>query len=384
MNGQTPSALIVVGLGWGDEGKGATVDALAARHPADRVVRFNGGQQAAHNVVAGKVHHTFANFGSAGLSGVPTWVAGDCTVEPSAAWAERLALRSLGVDPDLFVVEDCLVTTALHVAANRAREAARGAGRHGSTGRGFGETIAYGLDQPEWAPRARDLAEPAAFLAKGERLLAHYGEQGVLDPEGFDRAELRAALERQCADAAAGLRLVSADRLLEEIGAGRTIFEGAQGFWLDQNFGFQPHTTWSTTTPAPARRLCRQAGIGDVTAIGCVRTYATRHGAGPLPAEGAMPPGRVPSDDPGARTYRPPEPHNGDAAFAGVFRVAPHDPAYLRAAIDQTMVDVLAVNHLDVYDHFATTSGPMPLDSFGPVLVRAAGPDRADRQFTGI
>ena len=71
---QEPSADIVVGLGWGDEGKGATVDALVAFTKADRVVRFNGGQQAAHNVIANGVHHTFASFGSGSLAGVPTYV----------------------------------------------------------------------------------------------------------------------------------------------------------------------------------------------------------------------------------------------------------------------------------------------------------------------
>jgi adenylosuccinate synthase len=66
------------------------------------------------------------------------------------------------------------------------------------------------------------------------------------------------------------------------------IFEGAQGFFLDENFGTAPHNTWSTTTPKNALALCKRFGIprSEVTIYGCMRTYATRHGAGPLPYEG--------------------------------------------------------------------------------------------------
>ena len=79
-----PSADIVVGLGWGDEGKGATVDALVASKPTQRVVRFNGGQQAEHNVIANGIHHTFSSIGSGAFSNVPTFISKYCTVDPIA------------------------------------------------------------------------------------------------------------------------------------------------------------------------------------------------------------------------------------------------------------------------------------------------------------
>lgn len=74
---QEASADIVVGLGWGDEGKGATVDALVASNQ-QRVVRFNGGQQAAHNVIADGIHHTFSSIGSGAFSNVPTFISRFC------------------------------------------------------------------------------------------------------------------------------------------------------------------------------------------------------------------------------------------------------------------------------------------------------------------
>ncbi|WP_164545163.1 adenylosuccinate synthetase [Antribacter gilvus] len=363
------TADVVVGLGFGDEGKGAAVDALVAASGADRVVRFNGGQQAAHNVVVGGRHHTFASFGSGSFSGAPTWVAGYCTVEPTAAAAERAALVRLGLAPVLYVDGGCLVTTAAHVAANHAREAGRGAARHGSTGTGFGETVAFALALPDDAPRAADLARPAEHVAKAVAVAETLVADGVLDPTWASTDRAAAAARSQC-EAAAAFTLVDRDRLLDELRTGHTVFEGAQGFWLDESFGFQPHTTWSTTTPANAGELARSAGIERVRTVGCTRTYATRHGAGPLPGEGALP-------------SRPAEPHNGDDTFAGVFRTGAIDADLLRAAVDQTMADVLAVSHADVFDGFVTTGGRLPLDAFGPVALVGRGPAREDRRAWG-
>ncbi|MCL2466165.1 MAG: adenylosuccinate synthetase, partial [Micrococcales bacterium] len=164
------------------------------------------------------------------------------------------------------------------------------------------------------------------------------------------------------------LTVVSTERLLDELARGHTLFEGAQGYWLDECFGFQPHTTWSTTTPANARALARDAGITDVRTIGCLRTYATRHGAGPFPGEDTL-------------THRPPEAHNADTDTAGTFRTGAHDPALVRAAVDTAMPDVLAVSHLDMFARIQTTDGPVPVDAFGTVVVTATGPSRHDRHF---
>ncbi len=363
-----PSAHIVVGLGWGDEGKGATVDAIAAHTRADRVVRFNGGQQASHNVIVAGVHHTFQSYGSATFLGVPTWLSQFCTVEPTAALRERRALDAMGVPTDPINTDrDCLVTTWLHIAANRAREAARGDAKHGSTGRGFGETIAYSLDHPEAAPRVADLSHPARWWQKIAQLASHYVSDGLLELAEVRQAQSRTG--QQLDTMTQVLHPVSHDELLDQLGRGHTIFEGAQGFWLDENFGFQPHTTWSTTTPANARRLAREAGIDDVTTVGCLRTYATRHGAGPLPGEGLL-------------AVRPAEPHNSDQEFAGRFRVGAHDPDVVRAALRIAQPDTLSISHLDRFEQFATINGPLPLDSFGTVMMTATGPDRHDRHFT--
>jgi adenylosuccinate synthase len=91
-------AFIVVDLGFGDAGKGTVVDWLSRRFPDAIVVRFNGGPQAAHNVVTpeGK-HHTFSQFGSGMLvAGVSTHLSKHVLINPLNMWTEAQALAELG------------------------------------------------------------------------------------------------------------------------------------------------------------------------------------------------------------------------------------------------------------------------------------------------
>lgn len=362
------SADIVVGLGWGDEGKGATVDALVAHSQADRVVRFNGGQQAAHNVIAHGVHHTFASYGSGSMSGVPTWVSSYCTINPVNIFNEKSALLKKGFNPVLNVDGKAKVTTALHVLANVIKEQSRGENNHGTTGTGFGETIDYSLRNPKSAIYAQDLKDYSTVFMKLMELRDYYISEGILQE---NHPNLQASKMRSLAGVmttfASHFNIVKTEQLLEELQHGHTVFEGAQGFVLDENFGFNPHTTWSTTTPSNARELCRMAGI-EPRSIGVLRSYATRHGAGPLPHEGGL-------------DIEPPEPHNTtESSMAGVFRTAPHDPEIIQWAIDTTMVDALSVTHLDVFDGFQTNHGLFPIDTFKtPVVMKAWGPNREDR-----
>ena len=151
------TAHLVVDLGFGDAGKGAITDYLARTTSAHTVVRFNGGAQARHNVVApdGK-HHAFSQFGSATLvPGVRTHLSRHMVLNPLAMLVEERYLRALGVE-DAFartaISAEALVITPFQRAANRLRELARslpagkaGERRHGSCGMGIGETVSDSL-----------------------------------------------------------------------------------------------------------------------------------------------------------------------------------------------------------------------------------------------
>ncbi|WP_333770250.1 adenylosuccinate synthetase [Streptomyces sp. IBSBF 2435] len=327
---------LVVDLGFGDAGKGATVDRLCQGGGVAAVVRFNGGAQAAHNVVTSDGrHHTFAQFGSGTLRGVPTQLSRFTAVDPLALAAEADHLRALGV-PDpyalLGVDREAPLTTPYHAAANRLREQARGEGRHGSCGMGVGETARYALAHRDDAPTAGDCASRPRLLRRLRLLRDRLTDE--LGP-------LPAPPVEACAEAytafARAVRLTDGTRLRQLAARGPLVFEGAQGVLLDEWHGFHPYTTWSTTTFGNAETLLTEAGAaGEGLRLGVVRTYTTRHGPGPLVTE-----------DPELNALLP-EPHNGHGRWQGAFRVGHFDAvAHTYAAEVCGGVDALAVTHLD-------------------------------------
>ncbi|GAA5189874.1 hypothetical protein GCM10023322_43600 [Rugosimonospora acidiphila] len=328
--------VVLVDLGYGDAGKGTVVDWLCASRPVRTVIRFNGGAQAAHNVVLrdGR-RHTFAQFGSGTLRpGVGTHLSRFVAVDPVALAAEARHLAEIGV-PDalsrLTVDRDAPLATPYHRAANRARERARGAGRHGSCGMGVGETVAYQLAHPDEAPRVADCQDPRRLrrrlLALRERLAA---DVGPLDAPPVD----------DCVAAFTGFadRVSIVDQTFagQLIRAGGVVFEGAQGVLLDEWHGFHPYTTWSTTTFANADKLLAEAGLaGEATRLGVLRVVTTRHGPGPLVTE-----------DPALRLTDPNNPTN---PWQGRFRFGHFDAVAHRYALEVAGgVDGLALTHLDL------------------------------------
>jgi adenylosuccinate synthase len=159
------NATILVDLTFGDAGKGSLVDYLVRRDNAHTVIRFNGGAQAAHNVVLpdGR-HHTFSQFGSGTfVPGVRTHLSRFMLFDPLALAAEERHLRSVGVTDAfdrLTLDRRALVVTPFQRAANRLREVARGDARHGSCGMGIGETMSDVLDD-NLALRGADLLNPS-------------------------------------------------------------------------------------------------------------------------------------------------------------------------------------------------------------------------------
>jgi adenylosuccinate synthase len=330
------SNYIVVDLGYGDAGKGTVVDWLcspASGQPIATVIRFNGGAQAAHNVVtADGRHHTFAQFGSGSFTaGVRTHLSRFVLVDPLALAAEAAHLADIGVSgalDRLTVDREALLTTPFHRAAGRAREVARGSDRHGSCGMGIGETARFALEHPAQAPRVADCAAPRTLARKLAGLRdALTAELGPLDAPGVEAlCEVYRAFARRVA-------LVDGGYLRQILRSGGAVFEGAQGVLLDEWRGFHPYTTWSTTTFANAETLLAEAGQ-DAIRLGVVRCYMTRHGPGPFPTE-----------DP---TLEIPEPHNRDGRWQGAFRSGHLDAVALRYAIDVTGgVDAVALTHLD-------------------------------------
>jgi adenylosuccinate synthase len=337
-------SIITVGLGFGDEGKGATADHLCRRLGADLVVRYSGGSQAGHNVqLPGGGRHTFSQFGAGTLAGVSTYLGRQVILNPPALVKEAEHLRKLGVrDPfaTLSLHPKCLVSTYLHRTVNRLRELARGDRRHGSCGHGIGEARSYWLRHGDDAIYARDLQAPEILRDKLEllkqRLLLELQDVADNIPAGpfceYDLLGVSAdALAESLCEVGRLLRIES-----EIPDCTTAIFEGAQGVLLDEWYGFHPHTTWSTVTPHHALEMTAQAGAEEVCVLGLVRPYMTRHGAGPLPTH----------DD--GLTARIDDKGNPWNAWQGDIRAGWLDMVLLRyAALACGPIDNLAVSCLD-------------------------------------
>ena len=353
---------LVIGLGFGDEGKGTIVDYLARHKDAKLVVRFNGGAQAGHNVIGPSgQHHCFSQWGSGTLVAARTLLSRHVLVNPIFAESEARHLESIGV-PDpyalLSVERDAPVTTPFHVAANRCRELARQASSgsvHGSCGMGVGETMEDLVSNKPDPVYVRDI-EIGAHAAYGaiRSKLARVQERKraeVKDLPGLDLRSPRVlqelfvledpsildAVVTSYAKFARRVAIVGRDFLERELDApGHVVFEGAQGVLLDEWWGFHPHTTWSTCTFDNATEILGAERAGRARRIGVLRTFHTRHGAGPFPTENKSM-DALSADD-----------HNKRDPWQHDFRSGAFDLLLTRYALDVCGgCDGLAFTHLD-------------------------------------
>ncbi len=259
--------ILTADLGYGDAGKGSIVDFLTRASGAHTVVRYNGGAQAAHNVITpnGR-HHTFAQFGSGSfLPGTRTHLSRFMLLHPAAMLAEERSLRRLGIRDGFArtsIEREALVITPYQQAVNRLKEIARGEARHGSCGMGVGETMSDWLSFGQDVIFAGDLEDRTRLVSKLRRLrelkLAQIEDILAALPHSFAVDEERRVLEDPrsvgiTADIylafAAQIQLVERSflgKLLRQPGA--VIFEGAQGVLLDEWYGFYPYNSWSTLT----------------------------------------------------------------------------------------------------------------------------------------
>ncbi|MGE3163521.1 MAG: adenylosuccinate synthase [Planctomycetota bacterium] len=265
----------MVGLQWGDEGKGKVVDVLTER--ADAVIRYQGGANAGHTVYVGERKFVLHHLPSGVLRSNTLAILGNgMVVEPRTLMEEVSRL-----DPEarerIYVSERAHLVLPQHVALDRAREGAS-ARPIGTTLRGIGPT--YEAKYARSGLRVGDLRR-RDFLRDEfpERLRA----AGVSDAEEIDRA--RSDCQRLLDDL--GGRIVDAQALLQDLDAkgARFLFEGAQGSLLDVDFGTYPFVTSSTPS---------FLGLGPGTGfsprridhvLGVTKVYCTRVGEGPFPSE---------------------------------------------------------------------------------------------------
>jgi adenylosuccinate synthase len=279
--------IVIIGMQWGDEGKGKVVDLLTEF--AQVVVRFQGGNNAGHTVVVKKQTVILHLIPSGALYPQKKCVIGNgVVVDPQVLLAEIDELQKRGYfkgDDQLLISEDAHLIMPYHRRLDVARERMKGEGKIGTTGRGIGP--AYEDKAAREGIRIGDLLNPKIFRKKLEANLAAKNRylETCLQDQGFDAQ----AIFKEYSGYGARLKKYVTDTSIfinRQIKKGRhVLFEGAQGTHLDIDHGTYPYVTSSNTVAGGA---CTGTGVGPTKiteVIGVSKAYTTRVGEGPFPTE---------------------------------------------------------------------------------------------------
>ncbi|MCH8217151.1 MAG: adenylosuccinate synthase [Planctomycetes bacterium] len=277
----------VVGLQWGDEGKGKVVDILAAK--SDIVVRYAGGANAGHTVVVGDTKFALHIMPSGAIrDGVTCVIANAVVLDPEVLQGEIEGLAQRGIDLTrrLFISDNAHVVLDYHKIEDRLREDSLGNKKLGTTIRGIGPCYADKVGR-SYAVRMGDfrnldrLSETLARIVdyKNRLLAGLYGAEPIpLDPI-IEKCRIHAhALCRYVVD--------TTEYLHTAIDAGKSIlFEGAQGTLLDLDHGTFPYVTSSNSSLLGMPSGCGVSAKLVDRSVGIAKAYTTRVGEGPFPTE---------------------------------------------------------------------------------------------------
>jgi adenylosuccinate synthase len=280
-------ASVIVGLQWGDEGKGKTTDFLAEQ--VAMVVRYQGGDNAGHTIVIGEDTFKLHLVPSGVLYGHITPVIGPgVVVNPATLLREFDELTARGIDVShVRVSHAASLILPYHVALDKAREAALGGAKVGTTGRGIGP--AYEDRAARTGLRVEDLIDPASAATRLARALPE--KRALLKAlNAEDAAAVDAdAIAKQIAAWGARLRPHIADTtdlVQRALAAGEhLLFEGAQGTLLDLSHGSYPYVTSSHPIAGGAATGGGIAPMQIDEVMGVMKAYATRVGSGPFVTE---------------------------------------------------------------------------------------------------
>ncbi len=278
--------VVVVGTQWGDEGKGKIVDWLTDH--ASGVVRFQGGRNAGHTLIIGG-KKTILRLIPSGImrAGTACYIGNGVVLSPEALFKEIDELEAAGIDVQkrLFISEATTLVLLYHVAIDQAREAKRGAGKIGTTGRGIGP--AYEDKVARRGLRVQDLFDVPVFSERLREALDFHNF--VLTKYlGANEVDYQKTLDTMLgyADRLAPMVTDVSRRLYDANHAGSNLlFEGAQGTLLDIDHGTYPFVTSSNCVAGAATA---GAGTGPQRLnyiLGITKAYCTRVGSGPFPSE---------------------------------------------------------------------------------------------------
>ena len=254
----------IIGLGFGDEGKGLFTDYLCSKNKNSLVVRYCGGQQAGHTVVRDNFRHVFSNFGSGTYRGNPSYFSKHCTVYPITLLNELDILKNKGIYPKLFIDRNTPLTTPLDILHNQEHS------QYGTCGFGVGSTIQR--EEDYFSLKFGDIFNHYILTKKIDVIREYYYTYKNVDLEEFILS---------CIDIKNSENIEISDGIPSNFDS--VIFEGAQGLMLDMNIGIFPYVSRGNTG---TNNILELSSSKDITLFLISRAYQTRHGSGPLSNEG--------------------------------------------------------------------------------------------------
>jgi adenylosuccinate synthase len=279
--------ICVVGLQWGDEGKGKVVDILA--EDSDIVVRYGGGSNAGHTVVIADSRFALHLLPSGAVrAGVLCVIASAVVVDPAVLLGEidGLAERGISLDGRLFISENAHVVLDYHKREDQLREESLGKQKLGTTVRGIGPCYADKMGR-SYAVRMSDFRNLPELSEKLRTILA-YKNKLFAALYGAEPMSAEALIEscRGYAERLVPFTTDTTELLHNAIAQGKSIlFEGAQGSLLDLDHGTFPYVTSSNSSALGLPAGCGVPARMVERYIGVAKAYTTRVGAGPFPTE---------------------------------------------------------------------------------------------------
>jgi len=277
----------IVGLQWGDEGKGKVVDILAEH--SDIVVRYNGGANAGHTVVVGDSRFALHILPSGSVRpNTICVIANGVLVDPDVLieGIETLAKKEITLDDRLFISENAHVVLDYHKTEDRLREESLGKNKIGTTIRGIGPCCADKVGR-SYAVRMADLRDLEKLKARLQTIVDYKNKifAALYNAEPISAGRLF----EKCKTYADKLMPFTTDTtkfLHKSIADGKSIlFEGAQGSLLDIDHGTFPFVTSSNSSSLGMPAGCGVAAKMVDKFLGVAKAYTTRVGAGPFPTE---------------------------------------------------------------------------------------------------
>ncbi len=348
---------IVRGLLYGDEGKGSIVDYISQN--CSDVIK-EGGPQAAHHIVSrdGKLHRSEQMGSGIFNNNVRTFSSKNALISIENLVRENIMLQQARIYDGmkrLFIDSRCPVVTPLHSMIGRMQEISKGENRHGSTGMGVGNAVKDWKEKGNEVLTVGDISNESILIEKLDVLFMEKFEEAYLliedNPYNETLYEMyenywKSVLPKLIFNSYTNFAITypsciihNGENHLQELleSDNNLVFEGSQGALLDPEFGFLPYVTKTRTTFDTAMELIRnKVSKSDITRLGVVRAYGTRHGQGPFVTE----------DD--RLTTIIPDVHNTMNVWQGKFRIGWLDLVAVRYGIEVNKgINSVALTNLD-------------------------------------